>query len=108
MNLQVKWTLAALQSLSDVLDYTFEQFGERQLRKLTKRINSSVLRISFFPKTGKPEPYVSELVGADFRSVVVIKKIKLYYTVNREIMFVEFIKNTNMDDSTMLKKLQLS
>ena len=108
MNLQVRWTLVALQSLSDVLDYTFEQFGERQLRKLTKRINSSVLRISFFPKMGRPEPYVSELTGGDFRSVVVLKKIKLYYTLNKEILFVEFIKNTNMDDNTMLKKLQLS
>ena len=71
MNLQVKWTLVALQSLSDVLEYTYEQFGERQLRKINKRINSSVLRIMFFPNIGKPEPYVSELIGVDFRSVVV-------------------------------------
>ena len=108
MNLQVRWTLVALQSLSDVLDYTFEQFGERQLRKLTKRINSSVIRILFFPKLGKPEPYVSDLIGVDFRSVVVVKKIKLYYTQSNEILFVEFIKNTNMDDSTMINKLKLS
>ena len=108
MNLQVKWTLVALQSLSEVLDYTFEQFGERQLRKLTKRINSSVIRILFFPKLGKPEPYVSDLIGVDFRSVVVVKKIKLYYTQSNEILFVEFIKNTNMDDSTMINKLKLS
>lgn len=106
MNLQVRWTLVALQSLSDVLDYTFEQFGDRQLRKLTKRINSSVLRILFFPKMGKPEPYVSELTGVEFRSVVVVKKIKLYYTQSKEILFVEFIKNTNMDDSTMIRILQ--
>ena len=108
MNLQVKWTLVALQSLSEVLDYTFEQFGERQLRKLTKRINSSVIRILFFPKLGKPEPYVSDLIGVDFRSVVVVKKIKLYYTQSNEILFVEYIKNTNMDDSTMINKLKLS
>ena len=57
---------------------------------------------------GKSEPYASELTGAVFRSVVVLKKIKLYYTLNNEILFVEFIKNTNMDDNTMLKKLQLS
>ena len=108
MNLQVKWTLVALQSLSDVLEHTYGQFGERQLRKINKRINSSVLRIMFFPNIGKPEPYVSELIGVDFRSVVVVKKIKLYYTQSKEILFVEFIKNTNMDDDTMLKKLQLS
>ena len=108
MNLQVKWTLVALQSLSEVLEYTFEQFGERQLRKLTKRINSTVLRILFFPKIGKPEPYVSDLIGVEFRSLVVLKKIKLYYTLSNEIVFVEFIKNTNMDEDTMIKKLQLS
>ena len=108
MNLQVRWTLVALQSLSDVLDYTFEQFGERQLKKLTKRINSSVLRILFFPKIGKPEPIVSDLTGVDFRSVVVLKKIKLYYTLNKEILFVEFIKNTNMNDSTMIDILNQS
>ena len=108
MNLQVKWTLVALQSLSDVLDYTFGQFGERQLRKLTKRINSSVFGIMLFPKIGKPESYVANLTGVDFRSVVVLKKIKLYYTLSNDILFVEFIKNTNMDDGTMINILNQS
>lgn len=108
MNLQVKWTLVALQSLSEVLDYTFEQFGEKQLRKLTKRINSTVYRISLFPKSGKPETDVSDCIGVAFRSVVVLKKIKLYYTFGNGILFIEFVKNTNMDDNTMINKLLLS
>ena len=108
MNLRVKWTLVALQSLSDVLEYTYEQFGERQLKKINKRIYSLVLKILFFPKLGKPEPYVSKLIGVEFRSILVVKKIKLYYTQSKDILFVEFIKNTNMDDDTMLKKLKIS
>ena len=53
MNLQIQWTPTALQSLSEVLDYTYGQFGERQLRKLTRQIHASARRFSLFPLLGK-------------------------------------------------------
>ena len=38
MSLQIQWTHTALQSLSEVLEYTYSSFGERQLHKLTRQI----------------------------------------------------------------------
>ena len=36
MNLNIEWTPVALQSLDEVYEYTFEEFGKAQVRKLTK------------------------------------------------------------------------
>ena len=38
MNLNIEWTPVALQSLDEVFEYTFEEFGKAQVRKLTKQI----------------------------------------------------------------------
>ena len=34
MNLNIEWTPVALQSLDEVFEYTFEEFGKAQVRKL--------------------------------------------------------------------------
>ena len=106
MNLQIQWTPTALQSLSEVLEYTFCQFGERQLHKLTRQIHASARRVSIFPLLGKRETKLIKATGIEYHSTVVIKQIKLIYTVNKDILYVRFIKNSRMDDSTLLKKLQ--
>ena len=106
MNLQIQWTPTALQSLSEVLEYTFCQFGERQLRKLTRQIHTSARRVSIFPLLGKRETKLIKATGIEYRSTVVIKQIKLIYTIDKDILYVRFIKNNCMDDSTLLKKLQ--
>ena len=36
---------------------------------------------------------------------LVIDEIKLLYTVSEDTLFIEFVKNNRMDDSTMLNKL---
>ena len=105
MSLQIQWTRIALQSLSEVFDYTFTSFGKRQLLKLSKRINSTTRTISFFPNLGKFEKKLYRKTGIEYHSIVVIKEIKMYYTFNNGILFVEYIKNTRMDDSTMLTKI---
>jgi len=105
MSLQIQWTHIALQSLSEVSDYTFFEFGKRQLRKLSNRINSTTRHISFFPLLGKHEKKLSQQIGVEYHSIVIIKEIKLYYTISNNILFVEYIKNTKMDDTTMLDKI---
>ena len=105
MSLQIQWTHIALQSLSEVSEYTFVKFGKRQLRKLSNRINSTTRYISFFPLLGKHEKVLSKQTGIEYHSIVVIKEIKLYYTINNGILFVEYIKNAKMDDNTMLAKI---
>ena len=108
MNLQIRWTPVALQSLSEVLEYTFGEFGESQLRKLINQIYAVVRRVEVFPFLGKQETELIEATGVEYRSAVVIKEIKLLYTIVDDTIFIEFIKNTRLDDATMLAKLNES
>jgi len=105
MNLRIQWTPIALLSLSEVFEYTFEEFGERQLRWLKTQISTTARRIATFPGLGKREADLVEATGIEYRSIHVISEIKLLYTVSDDSIFIEFIKNAQMDDSTMLEKL---
>lgn len=105
MNSHLRWTPIALQSLSEVLDYTFEEFGERQLHKLTSQISDAALRIATFPRSGKYEADLSVDTGIEYRSMLVISEIKLLYTISDDTVFIEYVKNTRQDDATILAKL---
>ena len=105
MNLQVLWTPIALLSLSEVFKYTYLEFGERQLRRLTSQIYAAIRRIAAFPQLGRPEEEISEAMGIEYRSTIVIKEISLLYTVVGDTLYVEYVKNARQDDATMLEKL---
>ena len=105
MSLLILWTPIALQSLSEVFAYTFEEFGERQLRKLTSQIYAVTKRISSFPNSGKVEYEITKAAGIEYRSVKLIKEISLLYTVVDDAIYIEFVKNARIDDATMLEKI---
>ena len=105
MNLQVLWTPIALQSLSEVFEYTHKEFGERQLHKLASQIYAVCGRLAIFPLSGKRESELAKATGIEYRSIIVIKELKLLYTICDNTLFIEFVKNTRMDDTTMLERL---
>ena len=87
MNLPIKWTPLALQSLSEVLDYTFNTFGGNQLVKLSEQIDATVERIAAFPFAGKEETDLTNQTGVKYHSFAVIKEIKLIYTITISCFF---------------------
>ncbi len=105
MNLRIQWTPIALLSLSEVFEYTYTEFGERQLRKLKTQISNTARRIAAFPGLGKHETELDKATGKEYRSILVISEIKLIYTVAEDTIFIEFVKNVRMDDATMLEKI---
>lgn len=105
MSLTIEWTAIALQSLSEVFDYTFEEFGERQVRKLTSQIYKTTRRISAFPNLGKVDELCTEEFGVEYRSVVVISEISLLYTVVGDTLYIEYVRNARLDDATVWDKL---
>lgn len=105
MSLHILWTPIALQSLSDVFEYTYNEFGERQLRRLTSQIYAATRRIAAYPQLGKREAELTAATGIEYRSTVVISEIKLLYTISQDTLYVEFVKNARMDESTMLERL---
>ena len=43
--------------------------------------------------------------GVEYRCVVVISEISLLYTIVGDTLFIEYVKNARLDDSTVLDKL---
>ena len=105
MSLRILWTRIALQSLSEVFDYTYWEFGESQMRKLTKQIYEATRRLSACPQSGKIEEEISKACGTEYRSAVVIDEIKLLYTVSNDTVYVEYVWNVRMDDATILRRM---
>jgi plasmid stabilization system protein ParE len=107
MNLEIRWSAPALLSLAEVLEYTIVEHGERQAMKMRKQIMSAVKRITLTPKAAPIEP-ISEKVGFELRGLLVIKKIKVIYSVSDEAINIEYIKNTYLSDKTMLERMGYS
>lgn len=108
MNLNIEWTAVALQSLSEVFDYTYEEFGERQVRKLISQIYKTTRRIAAFPGIGKIDDLCTEEFGVEYHSIVVISEISLLYTVLGDTIFIEYVRNARQDDETVWEKLSVS
>lgn len=106
MNLPIKWTPLALQSLSDVFEYTFNIFGGSQLLKLRGQISDATRLLSLFPLAGKKEIELSEKLKTDYRSIVVIKEIKLIYTTTSDGVFIEYVMNTRQSETTIANLLE--
>ena len=104
MSLETRWSEPALLSLAEVLQYTLEEHGERQYKKLRKQIMDAVNHINQFPLTAAVEPY-SEQVGVELRGYLVIPRIKIIYSVVDNILYIEYIKNTWLSEQTMLERL---
>ncbi|MBQ3632138.1 MAG: type II toxin-antitoxin system RelE/ParE family toxin [Prevotella sp.] len=104
MNSHIEWTATAQQSLENVFEYTYGEFGERQLRKLHSQILKTVRRIAQFPQTGAVESF-SSLLEKEYRSAKVIKEIKVIYSIIPEGIRIEYIKNSRLDEETLLDAL---
>ena len=105
MSLHIAWTPVALQSLSDVFEYTFDEFGERQVHRLTSQIYKVVRRIAAYPNLGTLDEECTEEFGVEYRSVKVISEISVMYTVVGDTLFIEYVRNARLDDATVWEKL---
>lgn len=101
MSFRIEWTPSALQSLLDVYEYTCEEFGENQMKKLRRKIDAAIRLIATYPQIGSVESY-SEKVGIEIRGLVVISQIIIIYSVMPDFVQTEYIKNSRLDDETML------
>ena len=106
MSLPIEWTPLALQSLSDIFEYTFEFFGEQQLLKLRTQVTTAAKRIAIFPLSGKKEEYFSKIMGVEYRSTMVINEIKMIYTILDDKLIIEYMMNTRQDEDTIAQKLK--
>ncbi len=104
MNLEIRWSAPALQSLAEVLQYTIEEHGEGQYNKLRRQVMEAVRNIAKSPFSAVIEP-ISEKVGFELRGYKVIPRIKIIYSIVEGTVYIEYIKNTWLSEETMLKRM---
>ena len=104
MSLETRWSEPALLSLAEVLEYTLEEHGERQNDKMRKQVSDAVRSIAQSPYAAAIDP-ISETVGFELRGYKVIPRIKIFYSIVDDIIYIEYVKNTWLSEETMLKRM---
>lgn len=101
--MEVVWSKPALRSLSQVLDYTIENFGSRQVSIISEKINQTITRLQFFPLSSA---VIETNYQRELRVAVVVKTLKILYEVSSEKIIIHFLWNSNMNIDTVLDKIQ--
>ena len=104
MSLETRWSEPALQSLAEVLQYTLEEHGEGQYNKMRRQVMDAVRHIAQSPFTAAIDP-ISEKIGFELRGYKVIPRIKIFYSIVDDVVYIEYIKNTWLSEETMLKRM---
>lgn len=100
--MEVVWSKPALRSLSQVLDYTIENFGSRQVSIISEKINQTITRLQFFPLSSA---VIETNYQRELRVAVVVKTLKILYEVSSEKIIIHFLWNSNMNIDTVLDKI---
>lgn len=96
------WSKPALESLSEVLDYTYETFGKKQVPIISDKIAQTVGRLQMFPLSSAVIPRIE---GRNLRMAVVVSTLKILYEVKRDTILIHFIWNSNMDIDSVLDRI---
>lgn len=91
--MQIRWSQNALDSLTDVLDYSLETFGYVQQTVMEEIIMSSTEKLTSFPMMC---PVISEISNdlREYRKLVVTKEISLIYWCDEEYVNISFVWDT--------------
>jgi len=86
---RIKWTDHAINELSEAFDYVMRNWTEKELVKLSFRIEETLELISKNPELFQKTPTIK-----DVRRAVVTKHNSIYYRINSEIIeILSFFSN---------------
>lgn len=91
--MKIRWSQHAYDSLTDVLDYTFDTFGLRQQSLMENTIMASIDKLGDFPTICPIIPEISNNVR-EYRKMVVTKEISIIYWIDGEFVNISFIWDT--------------
>lgn len=88
--MKVIWLEPALDSFSDVLDYSIEYFGTRIATRTEEELFSAIGTLESFPFIGSVIPEISN-DSVSYRRLNVNKLLSLIYRVEGDIIYIMFI-----------------
>lgn len=86
MAYQVKYTNRANDSLIDILEYIEERWGEERAADVLLKVYKVEELIATFPTMGK-----LEIPAKGIRGFVIQKNLKVFYTIEEEILTVTLL-----------------
>lgn len=88
--MEIVWSEPAYDSLTDVLDYTIEAFGLRQMVIMEDTIIDSIEQLSLYPKSC---PVIAEISNEEkeYRKLVVTKEVSVIYRVEDASVIIMFV-----------------
>ena len=91
--MKIRWSQHAYNSLTDVLDYSFETFGFLQQVAIEEIILTSIEKLAEFPTMCPVIPEIRNNVR-EYRKLVVSKEISVIYWIEDDYINVSFIWDT--------------
>lgn len=91
--MQIRWSQRALDSLTDVLDYSLETFGFVQQAVMEEIIMSSTEKLISFPTMCPVIPEISSNSQV-YRKLVVTREISVIYWCDAEYVNISFVWDT--------------
>lgn len=101
----IRWSYKAQKQQDAVADYIFGEFGELALRKFYQKIDKVEEKLVEFPELGKLEPLLAHR-KKEYRSIVLTKKNKLVYTIDKDYICVHALWDTRREPKKQASKLK--
>ena len=92
----IRWSYKAQKQQDAVADYIFKEFGDLALRKFYQKIDTIEEKLVEFPEMGKLEPLLTHRKKV-YRSIVLTKKNKLVYTIDKDCICVYALWDTRRE-----------
>ena len=92
----IRWSYKAQKQQDAVADYIFGEFGESALLKFYQKIDKEEEELIEFPELGKIEPLLAHRKKV-YRSIVLTKKNKLVYTIDKDCICVHALWDTRRE-----------
>ena len=101
----IRWSYKAQKQQDAAADYIFKEFGTLALREFYKKIDKIEADLVEFPEMGKIEPLLKHRKKV-YRSIVLTKKNKLVYTIDKDCICVHALWDTRREPKSQADKLK--
>ena len=103
--MKICWSYKAQKQQDAAADYISKEFGGLALREFYQKIEKVESELVEFPKMGKIEPLLAHR-SKEYRSIVLTKKNKLVYTINKDCVYVHAIWDTRREPKGQASQLK--
>lgn len=103
--MEIIWTDKAIESYSDIVDYSLVHFGRFSTIDLTKRVDAAIAKISKYP-SASPLVNAVQIENVILRYVTIKGPLQLIYKEGNDVCTIVTVWNTKKSPKTLLKLLK--